>query len=57
LPAPERRSYDELENHFDKLSAAVEPDLLDPLTKQPFGFSGVLTHKDGVRWMFRRRSD
>jgi len=50
-------SYNQLENHFDKLSAAVEPDLLDPLTKQPFGFYDVLTDKDGGRWMFHGRRD
>jgi len=50
-------SYDELKDCFDRLGVGAEHDLLDPLTKQPFGFYGALTDKYGVRWMFHGSSD
>jgi PhnB protein len=35
---------------FNKL--AVDADVTDPLTQQPFGMYGALNDKFGVRWMF-----
>jgi PhnB protein len=44
--------YEDLKAYFDKLSQGADRDLMDPLTKRPFGFYGAFTDKFGVRWMF-----
>src|SRR5438552_4140240 len=44
--------YEQLQQYFTKLSNGADPQLLDPLVEQPFGFYGALTDKFGFRWMF-----